>query len=121
MKRTETIDNKQFYRDLLREAFSAEIRKLALLVLGFVGAGTIVYHTVEGWSLVDSYFVSVMTLTTIGYGDLTPQTTFGKLFTTVLVFGGLGIVFTFVQMLAREQAKEPFFYRLINRNKNNEN
>lgn len=107
-----------FMRSLLREAFSPEIRNLALVVTSFVLFGTFFYWLVEKWSWVDSFYFSVMTLTTVGYGDLAPETTFGKLFTTVFVFGGLGIVLTFLQMIAREQAKEPFFFRLINRHRN---
>ncbi len=110
--------SKQFLRTLIKEAFSTEIRNLAFIVLGFVVFGTVFYRLVEDWRWIDSLYFSVMTLTTVGYGDLAPETDFGKLFTTVYVFGGLGIVLTFLQTLAREQAKEPFFYRLVNRHRN---
>ena len=115
MNEEQTEEHATFTRSLLREAFSREIRNLFFIVTGFVIVGTIVYKYVEGWGWVDSYYFSVMTLTTVGYGDLTPVTTTGKIFTTLFVFGGLGIVFTFVQTLAREQAKEPFFFRIVNR------
>jgi voltage-gated potassium channel Kch len=111
------FSTRQFYKDLLRELFSVEIRNLFFLVTLFVGVGTIFYQIIEKWSWVDSFYFSVMTLTTVGYGDLTPQTTAGKLFTTAFVFGGLGIVFTFLTTLAKEQAKEPFFMRLLGKTK----
>jgi hypothetical protein len=40
-------------------------------------SGTLFYSQVEGWSLLDSLYFSIITLTTVGYGDLTPATTAG--------------------------------------------
>ncbi|WP_245831555.1 potassium channel family protein [Salibaculum halophilum] len=61
----------------------------ALAVL--IGGGTVFYHLVEGWSWVDSFFFTVVTLSTVGYGSLVPQTVIGKLATTVFIFAGLGV------------------------------
>ena len=114
----EAPQHTSFARSLLREAFSKEIRNLAVIVSSFVFVGTVFYRMVEDWSWVDSFYFSVMTLTTVGYGDLAPTTDGGKIFTTIFVFGGLGIVLTFLQTIAREQAKEPFFYRIVNHRRN---
>lgn len=65
-------------------------------MLGFVTLGTVIYRYVEGWSWPDALYFSVMTLTTVGYGDLTPSTTFTKIFTCFYVFAGLGITLNFV-------------------------
>ena len=107
-----------FIRSLLREAFSAEIRNLFIIVSGFIGVGTVFYKIVEGWTWVDSFYFTVMTLTTVGYGDHTPTSPLSKIFTTMFILFGLGIMLTFLQTVAREQAKEPFFYRIINRARN---
>ena len=50
----------------------------------------------------DAFYFSVTTLTTVGLGDLAPSTTFGKLFTTVYIFAGLGLIAGFVSAVARE-------------------
>lgn len=104
-----------FTRQLLREAFSPEIHNLFGLVVGFIATGTLFYTNVEHWRAFDALYFSVMTLTTVGTGSQVPVTDAGKLFTMIFIFGGLGIVFTFLTALAREQAKEPFFFRLLNR------
>ena len=49
---------------------------------------------------VDAVYFSVVTLTTVGYGDFAPQTDVGKLFTAVYVLVGIGILLTFVTPLA---------------------
>ena len=43
----------------------------------------------EGWNLLDSLYFSVVTLTTIGYGDLSPSTAASKIFTIFYIFVGL--------------------------------
>src|SRR5687768_11334043 len=55
--------------------------------------GTLGFHLIEGHSLVDSLYWTVVTLATIGYGDKVPQTTAGKIFTMFLVLGGVFTLF----------------------------
>jgi voltage-gated potassium channel len=54
--------------------------------------GTLTYHYLEGWSLLDALYFSVITLATVGYGDLTPTTPIAKIFTIVYVINGLSIL-----------------------------
>jgi voltage-gated potassium channel len=74
---------------------------LAILTLG---TGTVVFHFVEKFSWVDAYYFSVVTLATVGYGDLTPKTDFGKLFTTVYIMVGVGIITAFITYTMRRRA-----------------
>ncbi|AFV22550.1 potassium channel protein [Methanolobus psychrophilus R15] len=73
-----------------------DFRSLFILVGIVLAFGTLVYHNIEGWGWLDSLYFSVITLTTIGYGDLSPTTDIGKIFTIVYVFIGLGILVGFV-------------------------
>lgn len=57
-----------------------------------VAIGTIVFHVLEGWSIVDSLYLTAQTLTTVGFGDLAPQTRSGRMFATVFMILGVGIV-----------------------------
>jgi voltage-gated potassium channel len=79
-----------------------QFRSLMLLVVVTLVGGTILYSTVEGWSAVDALYFSVTTLTTVGFGDLTPTTALGKLFTVIYIFAGLGLVVGFVNVVAKE-------------------
>lgn len=71
-------------------------RDLLLTTMVVLGIGSVSYHLLEGWSWIDSLYFSVITLTTIGYGDFAPQTDLGKLFTIVYIILGLGIILTFI-------------------------
>ncbi|SFM29828.1 Ion channel [Methanolobus profundi] len=85
-----------FLSSLFRMLKQPEFRSFFLLVLFTLTFGTVVYHSVEGWRWIDSLYFSVITLTTIGYGDLAPVTDIGKIFTILYVFVGLGILLGFV-------------------------
>jgi voltage-gated potassium channel len=75
-------------------------RALAFLAFVALTTGTIFYWLVEGWRLVDSLYFSAATLTTVGYGDFSPQTDAGKLFTVVYVLVGVGVMLAFVTRVA---------------------
>lgn len=56
-----------------------------------VGIGTVFYRLVEDLAWLDSLYFSVITLTTVGYGDFSPVTSTGKVFTMFYVLAGIGI------------------------------
>lgn len=65
--------------------------RVAAMLLGVTVIGTLGYWQLEGWSLLDSLYMTVITLTTIGYGEVRTLDTTGRLFTIVLCVGGLGV------------------------------
>ena len=79
-----------------------QFRSLTFLVVVTLVGGTIFYSLEEGWSVVDAFYFSFTTLTTMGLEDIAPSTTFGKLFTAVYIFAGLGLIAGFVNAVARE-------------------
>jgi len=78
---------------------------LALLTVIAIASGTAFYSLVEGLRFVDALYFSVVTLTTVGYGDFAPQTDVGKLFTALYVLVGIGILLTFVTTLAAKMSQ----------------
>jgi hypothetical protein len=73
---------------------------LGLLAVVAVASGTGFYTLVEGLRVVDAFYFSVVTLTTVGYGDFAPRTDAGKVFTALYVLVGVGILLTFVTTIA---------------------
>jgi voltage-gated potassium channel len=64
---------------------------LTPLLLVFVG--TIGYHLIEGWDLFDSLYMTVITLTTVGFGEVHPLSQLGRVFTMLLSLGGVFMLF----------------------------
>jgi voltage-gated potassium channel Kch len=68
--------------------------------------GTTFFCWVENWSILDSLYFSIVTLTTVGYGDFSPTTTAGKLFAIIYMIFGLSLIAASISVLAMErQAK----------------
>jgi voltage-gated potassium channel len=67
--------------------------QIIYLLLLILIVGTLGYHFIEGWSLFDALYMSVITLATVGYGETHPLTSFGRAFTILLILGGMGIIF----------------------------
>src|SRR5436189_1008076 len=68
------------------------IRTAILAVVLAVALGTLVFHQIEGWSILDSLYMSAQTVTTVGYGDVTPRTFYGRLFAIFFMVAGVGVV-----------------------------
>jgi voltage-gated potassium channel len=79
---------------------------IVMLAMGTIATGTIVYHASEKLSWVDAYYFSVVTLSTVGYGDITPHTTFQKIFTTFYIFIGVGILTTFISVTMKRRGQK---------------
>jgi voltage-gated potassium channel len=65
-------------------------RAIAAL-LGLVAIGIAGFHWLEGYDLVDSLYMTVITLTTVGFGEVRTLSPAGRLFTIGLILGGGGI------------------------------
>jgi len=73
---------------------------LALLALNAVGVAG--YMVISGMSFIDALWMTVITLTTVGYREVHDLDTAGRLFTIGLLVGGLGIVFYSATLVARD-------------------
>jgi voltage-gated potassium channel len=87
-------------RTLGRAIADPATRGIVVLALLVLAGGTVYYARIEGWTVVDALYFSVVTLTTIGFGDLVPTTDATKLFTVVYSLVGIGIIASFVASLA---------------------
>lgn len=72
-----------------------------LLCVATLLSGTIFYSSVEGWHWIDALYFSATTLSTVGFGDLSPQTSIGKIFTVIYIFAGVGIFVALFAQFAR--------------------
>jgi len=63
-----------------------------LMLLGVISFGTFGYMLIEESSFIDSLFMTMITITTIGYGEIFPLSTQGRIFTMVLIVLGVGLI-----------------------------
>lgn len=80
--------------------YSRSLRR-AIIGMGLVLVfGTVGYVLVEGWSLLDSFYMTVITVTTIGFREVHELSTAGMVFTLVLIFVGIGVAMYLVLTVA---------------------
>lgn len=90
----------RFARSIWQGLHEREFRVLLILVIIILTSGMFFYHHFEGWRFLDALYFSVTTLTTVGYGDFSPQTDVGKIFTIIYIFLGIGIILGFINAIA---------------------
>jgi len=71
-------------------------RALAVSSAALVAVATLLFSYLEGWSYVDSFYFSVVTASTVGYGDITPDTDAAKLFTVLYIVFGISLISAFL-------------------------
>ncbi|MEA2051723.1 MAG: potassium channel family protein, partial [Euryarchaeota archaeon] len=66
--------------------------KIAICLLFLVAVvGTVGFIYIEGLTPFDALYLTIATVTTVGYGDIVPETQNGKIFTAALIIMGVGI------------------------------
>lgn len=77
------------------------LRSAVLLLI----TGVLFYTLVEHWTVVDSLYFCVTTLTTVGFGNPAPTTDVGKLFTVFFVISGVGMFLAVINGIGRAAVK----------------
>ena len=81
--------------------------------------GTVGFRLIEGWSLGDSFYVTVQTLTTVGYGDIPPHSIAGRGFAIIVMLIGVGGVAlaasTIVQSVVQSELVSTFGQRRLSK------
>jgi voltage-gated potassium channel len=75
--------------------FSTVVLLLAVLLFGTVG-----YVAIEGWSTWDAFYMTVISVTTVGYREVRPLSRSGEAFTVVVLLAGVGTVLYSISMYA---------------------
>lgn len=82
---------------------------VSVLVIGMLG-----YHWIEGWPLFDGFYMALTTIMTIGYQEIHPLSQAGRVFNTVIIILGVGLVFLTIGLVT-EALVEFEFDRLFGR------
>ena len=83
--------------------FEIRLRMALVLLLLSVIIATIFYNIVEGWGLLNSFYFSVSTASTVGHGDFVPTTNASKLFTIFYMVFSVSLVLYSIALIAQQR------------------
>ena len=78
-------------------------------------AGTIGYMVLEGWTVIDALYMTVITFTTVGYEEVQPLSTAGRIFNIFLIVGGVAAMLYFLTALMSHIVEEEVFAAFVRR------
>ena len=67
-----------------------------------VPTGTLFYWRFEDWTIIEALYFCVVTLTTVGYGDLSPTTAGTQIFTILYILTGFGVLVALLTSVAEQ-------------------
>ena len=74
---------------------------LFFVFASYLAVGAVIYMTEEDWTFIDSIYFGVVTVTTVGYGDLTPTKAITRVATVVYAFVGIGFISVALHKMSR--------------------
>ena len=83
-----------------------ETKALPVVAGVLIVTGTIFYWRFEDWTIIQSLYFCVVTLTTVGFGDLSPTTPGTQLFTIFYILTGLGILVALLASVAEHYVEQ---------------
>ncbi|MEW5807596.1 MAG: potassium channel protein [Acidobacteriota bacterium] len=78
------------------------IKYVFSLLLLIIVVGTFGYTMIEGWTLFDSFYMTIITIFTIGYSEVNPLSNAGRIFNILIIFFGVGTVFYLAASIMEE-------------------
>lgn len=95
---------------------TSKVSKVALSLLLFLMIGTFGYMNIEDYSFVDGLYMTTITLSTVGYGEVNQLTQEGRIFTIFLILSGVGVLAYAAGTFAEELITGKFIQRYKRKN-----
>lgn len=75
-----------------------------LIAIAILTTGATYFHFEQNLSWVDSFYFCTVTLTTVGYGDITPESNEAKIFIMIYILSGIGVIASFANLIIKNSA-----------------
>lgn len=76
-------------------------RELLISIIFLVVISTVIFRFTEDWNWLDSFYFSISTITTTGYGDLYPKSDIGKIYNIFFLIASLVLILMFINTMTQ--------------------
>lgn len=96
-----------------------KIEIAGMSIVLWLGLGTLIFHYLEKWTWIQSFYFSVISVTTVGFGDLTPTSDLSRLVVSFYILFGVSIVLAALSVIGGHYlaTREETYKTLINNKK----
>ena len=82
--------------------------KWSIALVSLIALGTAGYMTIEHWGFSDSLYMTVITIATVGFGEVHPLSSAGRIFTIILILFGVGTAFYILTSIVQATLEAEF-------------
>ena len=110
------VQQKKIKENYLMGNIKSRLKIYLIIFFAVIVLGTIGMMTIEKKSLIDSFYFVIVTMATVGYGDVYPVTNFGKIFVLFIIVTGvgtfLGVIANFTEIMLEKRVMESRMEKL---------
>ncbi|MBV5318795.1 MAG: two pore domain potassium channel family protein, partial [Desulfobulbaceae bacterium] len=110
------VEQEKLKKSYLMKNIKSRLKIYLIIFIMVIVLGTIGMMTIENKSLIDSLYFVIVTMATVGYGDVCPVTTIGKIFTLFIIVTGvgtfLGVIANFTEIILEKREMESRMEKL---------
>lgn len=96
--------------------FSVAVSLIILLII----IGTVIFHLLEKWTWIQSFYFTICTLATVGYGDLHPTSDGARLFTAIFILIGVSVAIAAFSIIGSRYINRRVNQIIKDKNNNNQ-
>ena len=97
--------------------FESKLLRGLVALAALAAAAVSGYVTIEGWSLLDAAYMTVLTFTTVGYDEVHPLSSAGRVFTMVMMVAGVAVMLYILSMVMQLVVAQEVVRGLIRRHR----
>ncbi len=110
-----TLSIRRFLRSLLAAGGYSRLTRGGIALLAVLTAGTTGYMVVEGWGFLDAVYMTVITMTTVGYSEVRPLSEAGRIFNLFVMVGGVGLMLYILSVTVQAVVEDEVLKGLFRR------
>ncbi len=97
--------------------FETQLARSLFALAALVALGVAGYMLIEGWSFLDAAYMTILTFTTVGYDEVRPLSSAGRVFTMFVMVAGVGVMLYILTSVVHMVVAQEVLRSLVRRHR----